>query len=73
MSEAARRIAEIGSELEHLNEMLDAWIAQARSACASGDCETSAVAIRWILAVTNRMRTLTREWRELETNAPGGR
>jgi hypothetical protein len=64
-----RRITELAAELEQLHEMLDARIADAHAACAGGDRATAAAAVRWILALTTRMRTLTREWRALDTSA----
>jgi hypothetical protein len=65
----AARIANIKSELEHLYEVLDTRMLEARAACANGDPDTAATALRWMLALSHRMLVLTREWRDIEPGA----
>jgi hypothetical protein len=56
--------------LEQLHTILDARIADAHAAFASGDRGRGAAAIQGIQAMTRRMRVLTEEWRDLERNTP---
>jgi hypothetical protein len=72
MSHATRQIAEILAELAQLHGILEAQIAEARAACANGDHDRAAAALRGMLAVTVRLRALTQEWHELARSAPGG-